>query len=69
MMKECFTGRIDRNWIDTIKKTRTTKEVQREMVAYLFELIYDLCIAPDDNASEYPGFESLAGTYKRDDEE
>jgi hypothetical protein len=58
-----------RNWIETIKKTRTTKEVQREMVAYLFELIYDLCIAPDDNASEYPGFESLTGTYKRDDEE
>jgi hypothetical protein len=30
---------------------------QLHMVAYLFELVYDLMLAPEENVSSSPGFE------------
>lgn len=36
---------------------------QLHMVGYLFELIYDLMLAPDDNVSCSPGFESPLGIF------
>ena len=34
-----------------------------EMVAYLFELVYDLMIAESENVSGNPGFETFIGYY------
>ena len=36
-----------------------------EMVAYFFELAYDLCLSPQDNVSQSPGFEKYIGQYGR----
>jgi hypothetical protein len=33
------------------------------MIAYLFELVYDLMIVPDDNVSVNAGFESFNGRF------
>lgn len=40
-------------------------EKQLHMVGYLFELIFDLMIARDDNVSKSPGFETPLGVFKR----
>ena len=39
----------------------TYREKGVEMVAYLLELAYDLAIAPRDNISSSPGFETIFG--------
>ena len=36
---------------------------QLHMLGYLWELAYDLCIAPNSNISGNPGFETLLGVY------
>ena len=43
----------------------TTNEENKkiEMISYLLELVYDLCISPSDNISVSPGFESILGTF------
>mmetsp|Transcript_40138 Transcript_40138/g.46974 ORF Transcript_40138/g.46974 Transcript_40138/m.46974 type:complete len:106 (-) Transcript_40138:58-375(-) len=51
---------------DAIKKTdamnvgscKTLRERQLVLIAYLFEIAYDLCISPIHNVSRNPGFES-----------
>ena len=40
------------------------KDLQMDMVAYLFELISALCIGVSANVSESPGFENIAHTYR-----
>ena len=40
-----------------------------EMVAYFFELAYDLCLSHQDNVSQSPGFEKYIGQYGRGREE
>ena len=40
-----------------------------EMVSYFFELAYDLCLSPQDNVSQSPGFEKYIGQYGRGREE
>jgi hypothetical protein len=37
---------------------KTLQEKPLRMAGYLFELVYDLMIAPRDNASQSPGFEA-----------
>jgi hypothetical protein len=41
----------------------TLEEKQLHMVGYLFELAYNLMIAPQDNVSRSPGFESCLGIF------
>ncbi len=36
---------------------------RRVMASYLFELVYELCIAPDHNVSQSPGFETPLGVF------
>ena len=44
----------------------TSREVkQLNLVGYLFELIFDLMIARDDNVSKSPGFETPLGIFKK----
>ena len=38
-------------------------EKQLRMAAYLFELCYELCLAPSANVSESPGFETVIGIF------
>lgn len=40
------------------------KDLQINMVAYLFELMSALCIGVSANVSESPGFENIAHTYR-----
>jgi hypothetical protein len=40
-----------------------------ELVAYLYELAYDLCISQQDNVSQSPGFEKYLGQFGRGREE
>ena len=40
-----------------------------ELVAYLYELGYDLCISQQDNVSQSPGFEKYLGQFGRGREE
>jgi hypothetical protein len=48
--------------------TRSLKEKQLHMVAYLCELAYDIALSPDQNVSESPGFETpgIFGGGKKD---
>ena len=57
--KECLVGeaKIPGAW------TRAAKRLV--MVAYGWELLYDLMIAPSVNVSEAPGFEAVNGSFKR----
>jgi len=41
------------------------QDKQLHMVGYLFELIFDLMIAPKDNLSESPGFETPLGVFPK----
>ena len=58
-------------WSDAvIAKVRAAKfrgaslqDKQLRMISYLLELVYDLMIAPDDNVSEKPGFETPLGAW------
>jgi hypothetical protein len=42
---------------------REGKEKVLELVAYQFELVYDLSLSSTDNMSENPGFESCLGVW------
>jgi hypothetical protein len=50
---DCLTG--------SMKLGDTMRDRQLCMVAYLFELGYDLMISPKFNLSRMPGFEEAAG--------
>ena len=39
------------------------KDKQKDMLGYLWELAYDLCLAPDNNISESPGLEHPLGVH------
>ena len=41
------------------------RDKQKDMLGYLWELAYDLCIAPSNNVSESPGFEHPLGVHAR----
>jgi hypothetical protein len=60
------------NWPDELLKniekvnfagTRSIKEKQLHMVAYLCELAYDIALGSDHNVSESPGFEMPLGIF------
>ena len=36
-----------------------------DLVSYLFELVYDLCLGKQDNVSSSPGFEKFIGQFGR----
>jgi hypothetical protein len=41
---------------------------QLHMVGYLCELVYDLALAPDQNVSQSPGFETPLGIFGGSDD-
>ena len=41
------------------------KEVKLELVSYLFEFCYDLCLSSQDNISQSLGFEKFLGQFCR----
>ena len=56
--------------LDYLSKKRSLnaaqlKTVKVEMVSYLFELCYDLCLGKQDNISSSPGFEKFLGQFGR----
>ena len=48
---------------------RNIQGKQLEMVGYFFELLYDLSLSSDHNASESPGFETPLGIFGGDHQE
>jgi len=40
------------------------KQKQLNMLAFTWELVYELMLAPKDNCSESPGFERFSGTSR-----
>ena len=51
--------------LEKIKGNDSIENVQLNMLAYLFEFVYDLCIG-SDGVSESAGFERIAHTYQVD---
>jgi hypothetical protein len=51
--------------LQKIKGEDSIENIQLNMLAYLFEFVYDLCIGRE-GVSEYAGFERIAHTYKTD---
>ena len=51
--------------IDGVKFSGNQRLQQKQlhMLGYLWELVYDLCIAPSANISTNPGFESVVGQF------
>jgi hypothetical protein len=49
-------------WSPTVM-AKVNAEKQIHMVGYLFEMLYDLMIAPGANVSQSPGFESCLHVY------
>ena len=41
----------------------TQQQSQLKCVSYLWELVFDLCLSPQDNMSDSPGFEPYLGIY------
>ena len=54
----------EKEWIGTLFSERTLEQKYMQMVAYLFELGYDLAIGRTDNISDSPGFEGC-GLFKK----
>ena len=56
--------------LDHLKADRwngmTMTQKQLNMVGYLIEIFYDLCLAPGDNVSMNPGFERYLLDFSRD---
>lgn len=54
-----------RDWIEEHCKKRdmTQKEIQLMLVAYLFELAYELCIGVLDSKLQLGGFEAAVGRH------
>lgn len=48
---------------EAAKVEKNKKANMTDMVAYLFEMSYDLSISPTDNVSSNPGFESFIGVW------
>jgi len=44
---------------ELIKRSSPLEHLQLDMIAYLWELVYDLMLGKDDNVSQSPGFEAL----------
>ena len=53
--------------LEKIKGNDSIENVLLNMLAYLFEFVYDLCIG-SDGVSESTGFEQIAHTYQVDDD-
>ena len=52
--------------IEFIKRTKEDLRVSQLICcAYLFELIFDLCIPESDNVSDSPGFEKYTVKYTK----
>ena len=52
--------------IEFIKRTKEDLRVSQLICcAYLFELIFDLCIPESDNVSDSPGFEKYIVKYTK----
>ena len=54
---------VDKKNIAKVKfrNSTTIEQKQIEMIAYLLELVYDLCICMTDNVSVSPGFKPIIG--------
>ena len=46
-----------------IRGCDTLREKQLVVVGYFFELGYDICLSPNNNVSNNPGFESILGVF------
>jgi hypothetical protein len=46
-----------------LKKDLTPVQKFQEVIAYLFELGYDLSLSPENNVSRSPGFEPILGVF------
>ncbi len=44
-------------------QTLTAVQKFQEVIAYLFELGYDLALSPENNFSQSPGFETIFGIF------
>ena len=55
--------------IEALKFPGTERLFQKQlhMLGYLWELSYDLCIAPSSNVSSNPGFETPLGIFSASD--
>ncbi len=54
----------DQFWIAfCLKKDLTAVQKNQEVIAYLFEFMYDLALSPENNVSQSPVFESILGIF------
>ena len=62
-MKDFFYNESNEKNIERLKMrgNLNTKQNKIELIVYLIELMFDLIIAPRDNISSSPGFESIFG--------
>ena len=59
-----FLSKLDKEKIHNVNfRGRTPDEKILDMIAYQFEIVYDLAICPMDNVSESAGFESCLGVF------
>ena len=59
-----FLSKLDKEKIRNVNfRGRTPDEKILDMIAYQFEIAYDLAICPMDNVSESAGFESCLGVF------
>ena len=59
-----FLSKLDKEKIHNVKfRGKTPDEKMLDMIAYQFEIVYDLTICPMDNVSESAGFESCLGVF------
>ena len=59
-----FISKLDKEKIHNVNfRGRTPDEKILDMIAYQFEIAYDLTICPMDNVSESAGFESCLGVF------
>jgi hypothetical protein len=54
---------IERIGAINFANAKDLKAKQLQMVGYLCELVYDLALAPGDNVSQLPGFETPLGVF------
>ena len=50
-----------------MRGTSTLGEKQLVVVGYFFEMCYDICLQPNNNVSNNPGFESVLGVFDNRD--
>ena len=63
--KMCLFNEFENEKIDTMNmRGRRTRDLKKmDLIAYLFEIAYDICISPIDNMSQNPGFEACLGVF------